>query len=65
MTYKFLPILVFFLAAFSSNKIETPPKLPLFLISKKETVSTEIVSVYNNLNHNNFALPKFYWLQPN
>jgi len=58
MTYKFLPILVFFLAAFSSNKIETPPKLPLFLISKKETVSTEIVSVYNNLNHNNFALPK-------
>lgn len=58
MTYKFLPILVFFLSTFSNNKITTYPKLPLISISRTETVSAEIVSVYNNLNHSNFALPK-------
>jgi hypothetical protein len=58
MTYKFFPILVFILSTFSSNKIETPSKLPSSLISKTENFSTEIIDVYNHLNHNNFALPK-------
>ena len=58
MTYKFFPILVFFLATFSSNKIETHLKLPSPLFSKSENFSAEIISVYNNLNHNNFSLPR-------
>jgi len=58
MTYKFFPILVFIFSTFSSNKIETPSKFPSSLISKTENFSTEIIDVYNHLNHNNFALPK-------
>ncbi len=58
MTYKFFPILVFIFSTFSSNKIETPSKFPSSLISKNENFSTEIIDVYNHLNHNNFALPK-------
>lgn len=48
MTYKFIPILAFFFFSFSSNKIE---------------ISSKIVSVYNNLNQNNFTLPKFQSFQ--
>jgi hypothetical protein len=58
MTYKFFPILVFILSTFSSNKIETTSTLPSALLSKNENFSAEIISVYNNLNRNNFALPK-------
>jgi hypothetical protein len=58
MTYKFLPILVFFLASFSSYKIENPSKTPSLFISSKENFSAEINRVYNNLSHSNFALPK-------
>lgn len=58
MTYKFFPILVFIFSTFSSNKIEIPPKLPSDLLLKTENFSAEIVSVYNNLNRNNFTLPK-------
>jgi hypothetical protein len=58
MTYKFFPILVFIFSTLSSNKIETPSKFPSSLISKTENFSTEIIEVYNHLNHNNFALPK-------
>lgn len=58
MTYKFFPILVFILATFSSNKIETPSTLTSHLLLKTENFSAEIVSVYNNLNRNNFTLPK-------
>ena len=63
MTYKFFPILVFIFSTFSSNKIETPSKFPSSLISKKENFSVEIISVYNNLNRNNFALPKLETFQ--
>ena len=58
MTYNFFPILVFIFSTLSSNKIETPSKFPSSLISKTENFSTEIIDVYNHLNHNNFALPK-------
>ena len=58
MTYKFIPILVFFLYAFSLNKIATPSKSPTALILKSENFSAEIISVYNNLNRNNYSLPK-------
>ena len=58
MTYKFFPILVFILSTFSSNKIETPSTLPSALLLKTENFSAEIISVYNNLNRNNFTLPK-------
>ena len=58
MTYKFLPILVFFLSSFSSYKIENPSKTPSLFISSKENFSAEINRVYNNLSHSNFALPK-------
>jgi hypothetical protein len=58
MSYKFFPILVFFLSTFSSNKIETPSTLSSALLSKSENLSEKIISVYNNLNHNNFSLPK-------
>ena len=58
MTYKFFPILVFIFSTFSSNKIEIPSKLPSDLLLKTENFSAEIVSVYNNLNRNNFTLPK-------
>jgi hypothetical protein len=58
MTYNFFPILVFILSTFSSNKIEIPSKLPSDLLSKSDNFSAEIVSVYNNLNRNNFTLPK-------
>jgi hypothetical protein len=58
MTYKFLPILLFFLSSFSTHKIETPLKSPSTLISKSENFSAEIISVYNNLNRNNYSLPK-------
>lgn len=58
MTYKFLPILFFFLSSFSSYKIENPSKTPSLFISSKENFSAEINRVYNNLSHSNFALPK-------
>ena len=58
MTYKFLPILVFFLSSFTSNKIENSSKTPSLFISSRENFSAEIISVYNNLHHSNFALPK-------
>jgi hypothetical protein len=58
MTYKFLPILVFFLSSFSFSKIENPSKTPSLFISSKENFSAEINRVYNNLSHSNFALPK-------
>jgi hypothetical protein len=58
MTYKFFPILVFIFSTFSSNIIEIPSKLPSDLLLKTENFSAEIVSVYNNLNRNNFTLPK-------
>lgn len=58
MTYKFFTILVFFLSSFSFSKIETPSKLPSLLMSKTENFSEEISSIYNNLHHSNFALPK-------
>jgi hypothetical protein len=58
MTYQFFPILVFFFATFSTNKIETPSKSSSTLISKTENFSAEIVAVYNNLHQSNFALPK-------
>jgi hypothetical protein len=57
MIFKIFPILVFFLSSFSSNKIETHSKLTSILVSKTDNFSAEIKNVYNNLNHNNFALP--------
>jgi len=58
MTYKFFTVFLFFLFSFSTNKTTTPSKLPLPLVSKTENISAEIVSVYNNLDANNFVLPK-------
>ena len=58
MTYKIFPILVFFLTSFSSNKIEIHSKIAPTFISKTDTNSEEIATIYNNLHPNNFSLPK-------
>lgn len=60
MIYKILPLLVFFLTSFIPNDIS-----PKALLNSKNFASTTLtdfdrkaVSVYNNLNANNMALPK-------
>jgi hypothetical protein len=58
MIFNFFPILVFFLATFSLNNTETPLKTASTINLETENLSSEILSVYTNLNHTNFALPK-------
>jgi hypothetical protein len=63
MIYKILPILVFVLSSFNSNKIKNTrnTKLPISTLKSKTTNRTfedQVVLIYSNLQSNNLALPK-------
>ena len=58
MTFKIFPILVFFFATFSSDKVAIPSKTTSSINTKTATNSEEIEKVFNNLHPNAFALPK-------
>jgi hypothetical protein len=63
MIYKILPILVFVLSSFNTNKIKTTrnTKLPISTLKSKTTNRTfedQVILIYSNLQSNNLALPK-------
>ena len=63
MIYKILPILVFVLSSFNTNKIKTTrnTKLPISTLKSKTTNRTfedQVILIYSNLQGNNLAMPK-------
>ena len=63
MIYKILPILVFVLSSFNTNKIKTTrnTKFPISTLKSKTTNRTfedQVILIYSNLQSNNLALPK-------
>jgi hypothetical protein len=63
MIYKILPILVFVLSSFNTNKIKTTRNttLPISTLKSKITSRTfedQVILIYSNLQVNNLAMPK-------